>query len=243
MLNLFTNIFTSPSIYRYYIRWQSADVVNNCVRLLVQSLVLVSNHPHQIRMHTWRVYDTFNEKRKIHDESCTFYKKKIPIVNHQGDETVMKFKILLFRLQCVMKQLDQPKSIPQIQWNGMMAWKKEWLLKHIASIDSHRCDTKMSWKKNLTGKWAWGRREREIGKVVRMPALHILYVGIIWCLTEARILIFGESSKMSKDIERYKREHFLCVSHTIETETVHKIGQRERGRKTEREKEMEKTII
>lgn len=35
---------------------------------------------------------------------------------------------------------------------------------------------------------------------------------------------------MSKDIERYKREHFLCVSHTIETETVHKIGQRERER-------------
>lgn len=78
MLNLFTNIFTSPSIYRYYIRWQSADVVNNCVRLLVQSLVLVSNHTHQIRMHTWRVYDTFNGKRKIHDESCTFYKKKFP---------------------------------------------------------------------------------------------------------------------------------------------------------------------
>lgn len=78
MLNLFTNIFTSPSIYRYYIRWQSADVVNNCVRLLVQSLVLVSNHTHQIHMHTWRVYDTFNGKRKIHDESCTFYKKKFP---------------------------------------------------------------------------------------------------------------------------------------------------------------------
>lgn len=47
---------------------------------------------------------------------------------------------------------------------------------------------------------------------------------------------------MSKDIERYKREHFLCISHTIETETVHRIGQRERN-ETEREKEMEKTII
>lgn len=42
---------------------------------------------------------------------------------------------------------------------------------------------------------------------------------------------------MSKDIERYKREHFLCVSHTIETETVHEIGQREREKNGTRERD------